>query len=70
MAARIAVGSLNADLTSCIARMPRPGETVHGRRFVTGPDGKESKQAAARPGAEVTFTGCIGQDVIAPLAND
>src|SRR5262245_52132423 len=51
-------------------RMPRPGETVHGRKFVAGPGGKGSNQAvaAARLGAEVTFIGRIGQDVFAPLA--
>ena len=50
--------------------MPRPGETVHGRKFVAGPGGKGSNQAvaAARLGAEVTFIGRIGQDVFAPLA--
>jgi ribokinase len=66
----VVVGSFNADLTSYMARMPRPGETVHGRKFVTGPGGKGSNQAvaAARLGAEVTFVGRIGQDVFAPYA--
>jgi ribokinase len=52
------------DLTTYMARLPRPGETVHGRRFVTGPGGKGSNQAvaAARLGAAVTFVGCVGQD--------
>lgn len=71
MAAKIViVGSFNTDLTSYMERMPRPGETVHGRKFVTGPGGKGSNQAvaAARLGAEVTFVGRIGQDVFAPLA--
>ncbi len=66
----VIVGSFNTDLTSYMERMPRPGETVHGRKFVTGPGGKGSNQAvaAARLGAEVTFVGRIGQDVFAPLA--
>jgi len=66
----VVVGSFNADLTSYMARMPRPGETVHGRKFVTGPGGKGSNQAvaAARLGAEVTFVGRVGQDVFAPYA--
>ncbi len=71
MAAKIViVGSFNTDLTTYMERMPRPGETVHGRKFVTGPGGKGSNQAvaAARLGAEVTFVGRIGQDVFAPLA--
>ncbi len=66
----VVVGSFNADLTSYMERMPRPGETVHGRRFVVGPGGKGSNQAvaAARLGAAVTFVGRIGQDVFAPFA--
>ncbi|NIM96011.1 MAG: ribokinase [Anaerolineales bacterium] len=66
----VVVGSFNADLTAYMERMPRPGETVHGRRFITGPGGKGSNQAiaAARLGAEVTFVGRIGRDVFAPLA--
>lgn len=73
MAAKIVVvGSFNADLTSYMNRMPRPGETVAGRKFVTGPGGKGSNQAvaAARLGAEVTFVGRIGQDVFASIALD
>ena len=66
----VVVGSFNADLVSYMARMPRPGETVHGHKFVVGPGGKGSNQAiaAARLGAEVTFVGRIGQDVFSPLA--
>lgn len=65
MAAKIVVvGSFNMDLTTYMARLPRPGETVHGRRFVTGPGGKGSNQAvaAARLGADVTFVGRVGTD--------
>lgn len=71
MPARIVVvGSFNVDLTSYMQRIPVPGETVAGDRFVTGPGGKGSNQAvaAARLGAEVTFIGRIGQDVFAPIA--
>ncbi len=66
----VVVGSFNVDLTSYMARMPAPGETVSGDRFVTGPGGKGSNQAvaAARLGAAVTFVGRIGQDVFAPIA--
>ena len=66
----VVVGSFNADLTSYMERMPRPGETVHGRRFVVGPGGNGSNQAvaAARLGAAVTFVRRIGQDVFAPFA--
>lgn len=71
MPARIVVaGSFNTDLTSYMQRMPRPGETVHGERFVTGAGGKGSNQAvaAARLGADVTFIGRLGKDVFAELA--
>ena len=66
----VVVGSFNADLTSYMERMPRPGETVHGDQFVTGAGGKGSNQAvaAARLGAEVTFIGRVGADVFANLA--
>jgi ribokinase len=60
----VVVGSFNMDLTTYVPRMPRPGETIMGDRFVTGPGGKGSNQAiaAARLGAQVTFIGRIGQD--------
>lgn len=66
----VVVGSFNADLTSYMQRMPRPGETVHGDSFVTGAGGKGSNQAvaAARLGADVTFIGRVGADVFAELA--
>lgn len=66
----VVVGSFNADLTSYMERMPRPGETVHGEKFVTGAGGKGSNQAvaAARLGADVTFIGRVGKDVFANLA--
>lgn len=66
----VIIGSFNMDLTAYMERMPRPGETVHGERFVTGPGGKGSNQAvaAARLGADVTFIGRVGQDVFAESA--
>ncbi|MBZ0299444.1 MAG: ribokinase, partial [Anaerolineae bacterium] len=71
MAAKIVVvGSFNMDLTTYMERMPRPGETVHGRKFVTGPGGKGSNQAvaAARLGADVTFVGRVGTDAFGDRA--
>lgn len=70
MAKIVVVGSFNMDLTSYMERMPRPGETVHGSRFVTGPGGKGSNQAvaAARLGAQVTFVGRVGQDTFGDMA--
>lgn len=66
----VVIGSFNMDLTAYMERLPRPGETVHGRKFVTGPGGKGSNQAvaAARLGAEVTFVGRVGNDVFAEAA--
>jgi ribokinase len=66
----VVVGSFNMDLTAYMERLPRPGETVNGRQFVTGPGGKGSNQAvaAARLGAEVTFIGRVGNDVFADSA--
>ncbi|MBA3868028.1 MAG: ribokinase [Anaerolineae bacterium] len=68
----VVVGSFNMDLTAYMERMPRPGETVGGHRFKTGPGGKGSNQAvaAARLGAEVTFIGRVGEDVFAQAALD
>ncbi len=66
----VVVGSFNMDLTAYMERLPRPGETLNGRQFVTGPGGKGSNQAvaAARLGAEVTFIGRVGHDVFADSA--
>lgn len=66
----VIVGSFNTDLTTYMERMPRPGETVNGRQFVTGPGGKGSNQAvaAARLNADVTFIGRVGRDVFADIA--
>ncbi len=66
----VVVGSFNADLTTYMQRMPKPGETVHGHKFVTGPGGKGSNQAvaAARLGAQVTFIGCVGTDTFGDMA--
>lgn len=71
MPARIVIiGSFNMDLTAYAERMPKPGETLPGRKFVTGPGGKGSNQAvaAARLGADVTFIGRVGNDVFAEAA--
>ena len=70
MAKIVVVGSFNMDLTAYVERLPRPGETVHGNRFVTGPGGKGSNQAvaAARLGAQVTFVGRVGKDMFGETA--
>lgn len=71
MVAKIVVaGSFNMDLTAYMQRLPRLGETLHGRHFATGPGGKGSNQAvaAARLNADVTFIGRVGVDMFGDSA--
>ncbi len=58
------VGSINMDLVVEVPRMPRPGETLQGRRVSFYPGGKGANQAvaAARLGADVAFFGKLGGD--------
>jgi ribokinase len=58
------VGSANLDLVATAARLPLPGETVHGTGFAEHPGGKGLNQAvsAARCGASVAFVGAVGGD--------
>lgn len=60
----IVVGSVNVDLVARASHIPRPGETVLGRDFVSALGGKGANQAvaAARLGAEVTFVARVGAD--------
>jgi ribokinase len=57
-------GSINMDVTAYSDRLPRPGETLHGSRYITGLGGKGANQAAsaAKLGAETHFVGRLGQD--------
>ncbi|MDT8860102.1 ribokinase [Alkalihalobacillus sp. MEB130] len=59
------IGSVNMDLITTTSTRPKVGETVLGEGFTTIPGGKGANQAvaAARLGADVTFIGCVGQDV-------
>ena len=66
---RIAVvGSANVDLTVFTDALPRPGETIFGRRFDLGFGGKGANQAVAARlcGAEVTVVARVGQDLFGP----
>lgn len=58
------VGGLNMDLVVEAACLPRPGETVPGRRFDRFLGGKGANQAvaAARLGASVRMVGQVGRD--------
>ena len=64
------VGSVNLDLVARCDRLPGPGETIGGATFERVPGGKGANQAvaAARLGAEVRFTGCVGGDAFAEEA--
>lgn len=64
----LSFGSINIDVTARAARLPRPGETVHGESYAVMLGGKGSNQAAAAgrlaagAGLQVALAGRIGQD--------
>ena len=59
------IGSSNTDMVVRSARIPVPGETILGGKFLMNPGGKGANQAvaAARMGGEVTFIAKIGNDL-------
>jgi len=60
----VVVGSLNMDLVVRTPHLPRPGETILGRDFMTAPGGKGANQtvAAAMLGATIHMVGRVGGD--------
>lgn len=60
----VVVGSSNTDMVVKVPRIPIPGETIIGDKFMIIPGGKGANQAvaAARAGANVTFISCVGDD--------
>src|SRR5512136_1172994 len=60
----VVVGSLNMDLVVRAPHLPRPGETILGRDFMTAPGGKGANQtvAAAKLGAAIHMVGRVGGD--------
>jgi ribokinase len=58
------LGSLNMDISVTVPRLPAPGATVLGSaaRFTPGGKGANQAVAAARLGASVHMTGCVGDD--------
>jgi ribokinase len=66
----VVVGSVNADMVVKGQRIPAPGETVTGGRFVMAAGGKGANQAvaAARLGASVALVAKVGQDMFGDQA--
>lgn len=66
----VVVGSANTDFVIASKRLPAPGETVTGGRFLTVPGGKGANQAVAavRLGADVTFVARMGADAVGDAA--
>jgi ribokinase len=63
----VVVGSINADLSTRVARHPQPGETLHGTGGEVRPGGKGANQAAAAAlqGGAVAMVGAVGDDAMA-----
>jgi ribokinase len=61
----VVIGSSNTDMVVKAPRIPGPGETVLGGRFVMAAGGKGANQAvaAARLGARVTLVARLGRDM-------
>jgi len=66
----VIVGSANTDMVIKTRRLPGPGETVIGDKFIMAAGGKGANQAvaAARLGAHVTFVARLGTDVFGDQA--
>jgi len=66
----VVVGSSNTDMIIKTARLPGPGETVLGGRFLMAPGGKGANQAvaAARAGGRVHFIARVGGDLFGDSA--
>jgi ribokinase len=63
-------GSINMDVTAYMERLPRPGETLHGREYKLGLGGKGANQAVAarKLGSDVAFIARLGADDFAKPA--
>jgi ribokinase len=63
-------GSINMDVTAYMNRLPKPGETLHGREYKLGLGGKGANQAvaAAKLGSTVRFICRLGADDFAKPA--
>ena len=63
----VVIGSSNTDMVMQVREFPRPGETVMGCGFLQNQGGKGANQAVAcaRLGAETSFVGKLGCDLLA-----
>jgi len=61
----LVIGSSNTDMTIKADKLPVPGETILGGRFIMGPGGKGANQAVAarRLGGNVEFICKVGHDI-------
>lgn len=61
----VVIGSANTDMVVKSERLPIPGETILGGRFLMNPGGKGANQAvaAARMGGKVIFIAKVGNDL-------
>ncbi len=68
----VVFGSTNVDVTAYAARLPAPGQTVHGESYAIQLGGKGANQAVAvaRLGAPVELAGRTGTDAFGTLARD
>ena len=68
----VVFGSYVTDLTSRSNGLPKPGQTLIGTAFKSGPGGKGSNQAVAafRAGADVTLVTKLGDDIFGKAALD
>ena len=64
MGKTVVIGSANTDMVVKSERIPVPGETILGGRFIMNPGGKGANQAVAvsRLGGPVAFVARVGND--------
>jgi ribokinase len=66
----IVIGSSNSDMVIQSEKLPKPGETVMGKKFFMNPGGKGANQAvaASRLGGTVVFIARVGNDLFGKQA--
>lgn len=66
----VVVGSVNCDLTTYLTDFPLKNQTVMAKKSILSIGGKGGNQAiaAAKDGANVSFIGCVGDDLFASNA--